>query len=1153
MYSTSLMSVYSRSSGTEVDPVQQGLLFTPVKRREIEAKHFIDLTSVDDHHGLKMMLSLRKGKLVLITGKNKGLLREFLHQRSFSKPNYYQAEVRTPDAHFSRLWVGHDNKLHACYRDTKTGNERHCILKLIGEFTENLRAEGAGFNVRVDKTPAQADVKGTPTESCSVIMLKGETPTKVILASPRELVIGEEESVKLDLRLSSNEYITSIKPCGSTLQVVIESATKVSKVRYVDAQHLTLQKGDNSLSPIVSDSPPIAFAHFNVNNSNHFANANPFIDHKIKHIGNQYVPLSGWIDSIKHRLSRGHEKWNRGRKIDAVKSFAKVVDPGLQTSVHWVKDKIERQKVSPVIMSVEKRISHELSQQEYLQSKWEQGISLNQIISSSARVYKKTDQEMRIAMAVQAGSDRSSTVGVEPAKQGVAKQLSNSTTILDQLVLGFKREHGSYDKHLKQRIISLQQRMDDLLGHPSSDVLFDFTQFASIQMSLTALSEAKSTPFTLQDLDLYLPYIERTLTNARLYLATQVSEQFKQGKAQSNQTLANKLFTENHGECNQAVLRGLASMKALRSAHKSGVRLAESMGNTHSGLGKIWNDWMGRQTPAHQITEQISDRVSTLPQGDALTLSAHYGVSGFAGVAHFGLPFSGGYFAGVVANYEKHYHCKLLSLEGNTTQIQFVRKGEKGASAIVGTGGGLEDLTKLVRYRNGSLVTLMPFEATLALTAMKDSQQSFAFDVSNDDLQKTLGYLFRTEDWQQGLETEFNKAQFSSSYSSIAKVSGSANSQFRFQLGIDASPSLSMVMPRTYVKAGIDIELSRQQAREFKLGEQTSATQSVDYFVSVDAEANSGASVMLFPLSSTHAFPIAIDEKTFVSVKPFGDGLTAHYPTKHQTTETISKLSQQSKPASSDITSQQLELLCTVIENFKRCIEKHPEWDIATQNLAKSQLMTLFNARQSGSHQVIKTIAAENIQHLKVSYEQKISWSSRWADNMRRAFHITPKHSASLGQLMEAYPSGGKMLRALRASSQSQSQMLNVDKASSVTAVAKYQMPISVLIDQFKQTLEQLDDVQDSKSVRAIFKSLNQQLNRKGETGRSLYKLSKIECMRASSLSRHPAGVLPMVKVKKLSQVMLNESLGDINFLYSEEGEPEVINRLDGSLYSVPS
>ena len=145
------------------------------------------------------------------------------------------------------------------------------------------------------------------------------------------------------------------------------------------------------------------------------------------------------------------------------------------------------------------------------------------------------------------------------------------------------------------------------------------------------------------------------------------------------------------------------------------------------------------------------------------------------------------------------------------------------------------------------------------------------------------------------------------------------------------------------------------------------------------------------------------------------------------------------------------------------------------------------------------------------------------------------------------------MLRALRASSQSQSQMLNVDKASSVTAVAKYQMPISVLIDQFKQTLEQLDDVQDSKSVRAIFKSLNQQLNRKGETGRSLYKLSKIECMRASSLSRHPAGVLPMVKVKKLSQVMLNESLGDINFLYSEEGEPEVINRLDGSLYSVPS
>ncbi|MFW7525788.1 hypothetical protein ACODM8_16850 [Vibrio ostreicida] len=1134
-------------------PAQSGLTFTPVTREEIDAKHFVDLTSVDDNRGLKMMASLKGGKLVLVSGKNKGLLREIWHHRSSSKPNYYQAEVDTPDTQFTRLWIGRDLKLHARYKDTKTGNEHHCILKLNGQFTENMSAD---FNVRVDKTPVQGGdnvcVDEASDEAASTITLKDQIPAKVFLLDSRHLVIGEEKKVRLNLRLSSDDVIESIKPCGPYLQVAIERTNKTQRIVYLDAQHLSVSEATDCVSPRVSEIPPASFAHYNINNSGHFSNANPFVGYKAKHIGHQYVPLSGWIDGIKHRLSRGNEKWSKGRKAAAMKSYAKAADPGLQTTAHWIKDKIAHRKPSPVITSVAQRIGDELRLQEQLKSKWEQGGVLRQWVNNPARVHAKVDQEMRVAMAVYAGSSPRSESSPEPVEQGLKKQLASCTVILNHLVPGFTRGDGPYDERLKKQLDSLQQRMDDLTEHPLFDKLNEFSDLAVIKSSLRTLASASATPFTFKDLDLYVPYIERTLTNARLYLAICDEGQFKFGQTLSNDTLAKKVSTENHADLQQAITQGLASRKALRQAQKPGVRLGESLRNRHNGLGNVVNKWMGRHHPAQQINAQITQRVSALPQGDSLTLSAHDGVSGFAGIAHFGLPFAGGYFAGIVANYEKHYDCKLVSLGDNKTQVQLVRKGEKGASALVGTGGGLEDLTKLVKYRHGSLVTIMPFEATLALTAMQDSEQSFAFDVSNDDLQKTLGYLFRTEDWPSELEAKLDKTQFSSRETKKTQLSGSANSQLRLQLGIDASPNFSMVMPRTYAKAGVEIAVTREETREFNVGEQTSATQRLDYITSVDLEASSGASVMLFPLSSTHAFPTAIDEKTFVSVKPFGDRLAASHTAKHHTTETVEKRIAESKSVSLDMDPEPLDRLDTVITDFRQCLESHPEWSLDMKSRASAQLMALVNARTNGFHEVTKAIAAENIPHLKVEYQQQIHWRSRWADNMRRTVHLTPKHSQSLGQLMQGNPSARKMLKALRASSQSQSQRLNMNKASAVMAEAKYQLPMERLIDVSTTVVNQLKEAENHKQASALLNRLNEQLSRKGDTARSQYRLMKIECTRVSSLCRHPAGILPMLQVKKLSQVTLNESLGEISFRYPDGEKPEMVNRLDGTLYSVP-
>jgi len=338
-----------------------------------------------------------------------------------------------------------------------------------------------------------------------------------------------------------------------------------------------------------------------------------------------------------------------------------------------------------------------------------------------------------------------------------------------------------------------------------------------------------------------------------------------------------------------------------------------------------------------------------------------------------------------------------------------------------------------------------------------------------------------------------------------------------------------MVAPRAYAKAGISIAVSRKDIREIKLGEENSAFQRRDYEKGVDVEFSSGANVMLFPLPAPYALPAAIDEKTFISVKPLGDALKSIRTTKNQTTKSVQDLVP--KMTCAKVSSQEQTAMDEVIEGYKKLIEEtslHPE----VRSIALTQLELLLNAGEKGAHEVVKSIAAEEIPNLKIRYDEKIQWRSRWADNMRRVFHMKPKYSTSFKQMMEPYAGGAKLLRELRASAQSQSQMLNVNKSSLVTATANYQMPMSILLWQYQQTLERLESADNSKKALKTLQSLNQLLNRKGDTARGLYQLDKIECCRESSLSHQPAGILPMVQVKQKSQVKMKELLGDIKFIY---------------------
>ncbi|MBF4280784.1 hypothetical protein EAY27_27280, partial [Vibrio anguillarum] len=117
------------------------------------------------------------------------------------------------------------------------------------------------------------------------LMLKGEqeADVKIDALNNRRLSVASGKA-QLAPPLSDQEYIQHIKPCGKWLQVTIATIgenTGRQRIIYLDTQHLEFRTETNALpekwQSAVSDTPPIAFAHFAANNSSHFVNANPFV------------------------------------------------------------------------------------------------------------------------------------------------------------------------------------------------------------------------------------------------------------------------------------------------------------------------------------------------------------------------------------------------------------------------------------------------------------------------------------------------------------------------------------------------------------------------------------------------------------------------------------------------------------------------------------------------------------------------------------------------------------------------------------------------------------------------------------------------------------------------------------------------------------
>ncbi|NGZ15404.1 hypothetical protein HGG78_16885 [Vibrio aestuarianus] len=1136
------------------------LAFDPIKTQSIDVKSFVDLACVNQAHGLKMMMSIQDGKLTLITGKNKGLLREIKHQirGRDALSHRYKATLDWPDNNisFRKLWVNRQQRL--CAEVICQGQSHNVLLQLNpNQYNQDLMVDNSqcSFPLSISINSLQQDNSeyNLSSESFKIQLKSGEKADVTFDkndCNSVQLKVGK--SIKsFTLPMSYDEKIIDVKPCGNWLQVAI-SKDNERRILYINIPSFAWNV---KYPPIISSSPPLAFIHSASNNSEHFINANPFVGRKRRHIGNNCLPLSHLIDRIKHRIVSGQRKLKVGRKSAAIISFAKVLDPGVQSLVVWIKGRMRASIINEELHCKVNELDKEIFYIKSLSGYWSNASMLLQVVNAA------TMRKSHIS-----SSQTSVTLENELGKQITlaTEKLKLIKPLFSEDVNAKPNKLGSWFKSQSNRIESITV----LENKPDDDVNKKLNEIKDI---LDSLSKAKYSPIKSKELDLLCAFVERTILNVHLLRSLKSNPGYELA-------LKTKLFHEVNDELTTAVERQHFGSTAWKTAEKTSRQIGYSLNKKHNSLGKLWSRMDNSHEPDESLADQIAAQISAMPKGDTLTLTTKEGCEGFAGVAKFGLPFVGGWFAAVLAAYEKEYSVCLESLGNGEVKLKFLRKKNKSVAGLFGTGQGLEDLTQLVKYDKGSVVTFMPFEANLILKIMQESKRDFAFNIRNEDLSETLAYLLKIKSAgsEEPTVEKWTDMQYESKKENAVQLVLELKSECRVQNGSSVSSNLFMVAPRYFASMTASGSLEIKRSVDTKIGTTTSVEATTELTTKTGLSHDSGSIVMPIMTGNNFGSPVPLPAAS----QTFTNGRAVE--SERASTKILSRQvfssdlapestdnTQWSNTSSSEWESKQRE---KELKELKVWLSEQRKVSHIVKNRLNSQIEILTQALNKGFHQVEKSIAAEDIGQVKVDYQASLTWKSRFGDKLRKLVRITPKHSTSLEQLLVNYPSSLRQLAAIRGSSQSQSQLENMGKASLVTAHLDYQISLNTLLKLTQDFDVQVREAVEhgSQKIIEIAQRYVDILSRDNDCDRSIYRLKSIRFKRTSYLRQQPSSILPLITITNHSKIELSENLGEMEFFYADKQDivsdstqdknisnkrkpMSILNKIDSSLLSIPS
>ncbi|HEY0208147.1 hypothetical protein [Acerihabitans sp.] len=198
-----------------------------------------------------------------------------------------------------------------------------------------------------------------------------------------------------------------------------------------------------------------------------------------------------------------------------------------------------------------------------------------------------------------------------------------------------------------------------------------------------------------------------------------------------------------------------------------------------------------------QIIAKIKHTLSLLEENDSISLNKSFDASFFIGLAVAGPPFMPGFFAGFMARFSRGKALTLTKNAQGNIRFNYNKINYKTFISIFGTGQGLEDNCKLIRYNNIDFATFLPFEANAILVTNKDTEINVSVDVPWQYMDVMLDALFNPGNAGEDIGILTRQAVKKSGASMGATLLLEAKSELRAQVGFMANPETFLVLPRT--------------------------------------------------------------------------------------------------------------------------------------------------------------------------------------------------------------------------------------------------------------------------------------------------------------------------------------------------------------------
>lgn len=221
-------------------------------------------------------------------------------------------------------------------------------------------------------------------------------------------------------------------------------------------------------------------------------------------------------------------------------------------------------------------------------------------------------------------------------------------------------------------------------------------------------------------------------------------------------------------------------------------------------LSKVVNEALGVKQEQN-LSESIINLTNEIKPRDKLHLTSSHRIAAFFGIASGGVPFSPGWFAGILAELSDSHNLTIAKTETNNIRISFNNRHKVAAIGLAGTGQGLE--TTYFKASGVDYMTVMPLEANAIIAAQSILGNNFSFDMSQEHFEEFVTQFSKPQKDSSLREMVITQAEAEKIREKEFLIKLEAKSELRLQAGSMVNSSTFMVMPRTAVGGRLALDL----------------------------------------------------------------------------------------------------------------------------------------------------------------------------------------------------------------------------------------------------------------------------------------------------------------------------------------------------------